>query len=72
MHRRSRGQTHLWCPGDALWVWEPWALGEDHSNLALWASSLLQGRELASAPRTAYSSTVLEAGHQRLSVCCER
>lgn len=19
------GQTHLWCPGDALWVWEPWA-----------------------------------------------
>lgn len=41
----------------------------DHSNLALWASSLLQGRQPASAPRTAYSSAVLEAGHQWLSMC---
>lgn len=40
--------------------------GTTFRNLALWASSLLQGRELASAPRTAYSSAVLEAGHQRL------
>ncbi|XP_042103986.1 allograft inflammatory factor 1-like isoform X1 [Ovis aries] len=68
VHRRSRTDPPLVPRRCTLGVGALGALG-DHSNLALWASSLLQGRELASAPRTAYSSAVLEAGHQRLSVC---
>ena len=68
VHRRSRTDPPL-VPGRCTpGVGALGVLG-NHSNLALWASSLLQGRELASAPWTAYSSAVLKAGHQWLNMC---
>ena len=68
MHRRSLTDQPS-VPGRCtLGVGALGGLG-DHSNSALWASSLLQGRQPASASRTTYSSAVLKAGRQPLSMC---